>query len=73
MQEDVAYKLLPCFVLLKLSDKTDAVRFTEIDEIDALPGESMNRGMEITAGINITCLVITYGYVFLRSLQPTIY
>lgn len=70
MQEDVAYKLLPCFVLLKLSDKTDAVRFTEID---ALPGESLNRGMEITAGINITCLVITYGYVFLRSLQPTIY
>ena len=70
MQEDVAYKLLPCFVLLKLSDKTDAVRFTEID---ALAGESLNRGLEITAGINITCLVITYGYVFLRSLQPTIY
>ena len=54
IQEDVAYKLLPCFVLLKLNDKNDTVRFTETD---VLPGESLNRGMQITAGKS-SCYVI---------------
>ena len=54
MQEDAAYKLLPCFVLLKLNDKTDTVRFTEPD---VLPGESLSRGMEITAGNNFVYML----------------
>ena len=49
MQEDIAYKLLPCFVLLKLNDKSDVLRFTETD---VLPGELLYRGMGVTTGRN---------------------
>ena len=54
IQEDIAYKLLPCFVLLKLNDKRDVVRFTEAD---ALPGELLCRGMGVTAGRNSCCVI----------------